>query len=85
MKRRKQEVDTYEQNGSDFDNFVAVICKYVGIKKFAPTIVNEFIKKIIGHTSEKVDGKRVQKADIVFDFVGEIKFLSATQSKRQGA
>ena len=27
----------------------------------------------------------VQKVDIVFNFVGEINFLSATQPKRQGA
>ncbi len=29
--------------------------------------------------------KRIQKVDIVFNFVGEINFLSATQPKRQGA
>ncbi|MDE7014939.1 MAG: hypothetical protein K2P19_09765 [Kineothrix sp.] len=29
--------------------------------------------------------ERVQKVDIVFHFVGEINFLSATQPKRQGA
>jgi hypothetical protein len=57
----------------------------VGIKELTPTIVNEFIKKIIVHAPEKVDGKRVQKVDIVFNFVGEINFLSATQPKRQGA
>ena len=56
--------------------------KYVGIKELTPAIVNEFIKKIIVHAPEKVDGKRVQKVDIVFNFVGEINFLSATQSKQ---
>ena len=40
-------------------------------------LTNEFIKKIIVHAPEKVDGKRVQKVDIVFNFVGEINFLSA--------
>ncbi len=43
------------------------------------------IFKLIVHAPEKVDGKRVQKVDIVFNFVGEINFLSATQPKRQGA
>ena len=69
---------------SDFDSF-AIIRKYVEIKELTPAIVNEFIKKIIVHAPEKVDGKRVQKVDIVFNFVGEINFLSATQPKRQGA
>ncbi len=85
IKADQQEVDIYEQNKSDFDSFAAIILKYVGIKELTPTIVNEFIKKIIVHASEKVDGKRVQKVDIVFNFAGKINFLSATQPKRQGA
>jgi len=85
VKADQQEVDTYEQNKSDFDSFAAIIRKYVGIKELTPTIVNEFIKKIIVHAPEKVDGKRVQKVDIVFNFVGEINFLSATSPKCQGA
>ena len=85
VKAEQQKVDTYEQNKSDFDSFSAIIRKYVGIKELTPAIVNEFIKKIIVHAPEKVDGNRVQKVDIVFNFIGEINFLSATQPKRQGA
>lgn len=36
MKRKKQEVDTYEQNKNDFDSFSAIIHKYVGIKELTP-------------------------------------------------
>ncbi|MFQ9662863.1 MULTISPECIES: DUF4368 domain-containing protein [Lachnospiraceae] len=85
VKSEQQEVDTYEQNKSDFDNFSAIIRKYVWIKELTPAIVNEFIKKIIVHAPEKVNGKRVQKVDIVFNFVGEINFLSDAQPKHQGA
>lgn len=53
VKSKQQEVDTYEQNKSDFDSISAIIRKYVGIKELTPTIVNEFIKKIIVHASEK--------------------------------
>lgn len=67
----QQEVDTYEQNKSDFDSFAAIIRKYVGITELTPTIVNEFIKKIVVHAPEKIDGKRFQKVDIIFNFVGE--------------
>ena len=82
---RKRDVNTYGQNKNNFDSFSVIIRKYVGIKEIARAIVNEFIKKIIVHAPEKVGGKRVQKVDIVFNFVGEINFLSATQPKRQGA
>lgn len=62
-----------------------IIRKYAGIKEDATAIVNGFIKKIIVHAPEKVGGKRVQKVDIVFNFVEEINFLSATKTDRQGA
>ena len=60
-KADRQEVDTYEQNKSDFDSFAAIIRKYVGIKELTPAIVNEFIKKIIVHAPEKWAGNGDRK------------------------
>ena len=79
----QKEVDTYEQNKSDFDSFAAVIRKYVGITELTPVIVNEFIKKIVVHAPEKIDGKRYQKVDIVFNFVGEIRLPADPQTKQK--
>lgn len=85
VKLEQQEVDTYEQIKSDSDSFAAIIRKYVGIKELTLAIVNELIKKIIVYAPEKVNGKRIQKVNIVFNFVREINFLSDPQSKPQGA
>ena len=81
----QREVDTYDQDKSDFDSFAAVIRKYVGITELTPTIVNEFIKKIVVHAPEKIDGKRFQKVDIVFNFVGEIHLPTDPQTERKEA
>ena len=83
VKAEQQEVDTYEQNKSDFDSFAAIIRKYVGITELTPTIVNEFIKKIVVHTPEKIDGKRFQKVDIIFNFVGEIHLPTDQQTEQK--
>ena len=83
VKTEQQEVDTYEQNKMDFDSFAAIIRKYVGITELTPTIVNEFIKKIVVHAPEKIDGKRFQKVDIVFNFVGEIHLPAEPQTKQK--
>ena len=85
VKADQQEVDTYEQNKSDFDSFTAIIRKYVGITELTPTIVNEFIKKIVVHAPEKIDGKRFQKVDIVFNFVGEIHLPTDPQTEQKEA
>ncbi len=81
----QKEVDTYEQDKNDFDSFVAIIRKYVGITELTPTIVNEFIKKIIVHAPEKKDVNRFQKVDIVFNFVGEIHLPTDPQMKQKEA
>ncbi len=79
----QQEVDTYEQSKMDFDSFAAIIRKYVGVTELTPTIVNEFIKKVVVHAPEKIDGKRFQKVEIVFNFVGEIHLPDEPQTEQK--
>ena len=72
-KTSREMVSTYEQDKADFDSFAAVIRKYVGITELTPTIVNEFVKKIIVHAPDKSSGHRRQKIQIIWNFVGELK------------
>lgn len=58
---------------TDFDSFAAVICKYVGMRELTPTIVNDFVKKIIVHALDKSSGHRRQKIEIVWNFIVELK------------
>ncbi len=83
VKTEQQEVDTYEKNKMDFDSFAAIIRKYVGITELTPTIVNEFVKEIVVHAPKKIDGKRFQKVDIVFNFVGEIHLPDEPQTEQK--
>ena len=85
VQTEQQEVDTYEQSKSDFDSFAVIIRKYVGITELTPAIVNEFVKKIVVHVPEKIDGKRFQKVDIVFNFVGEIFLPTDPQTEQKEA
>lgn len=73
VKTEQAAVDTYEQDRTDFDSFAAVIRKYVGIRELTPTIVNEFVKKIIVHAPDKSSGHRRQKVEIVWNFIGELE------------
>lgn len=73
VKAEKTAVDTYEQDRTDFDSFAAIIRKYVGIQELTPTIVNEFVKKIVVHAPDKSSGHRRQKIEIVWNFIGELE------------
>ena len=73
VKAEQTAVDTYEQDRTDFDSFAAIIRKYVGIRELTPTIVNEFVKKIIVHAPDKSTGHRRQRIEIVWNFIGELE------------
>ena len=42
-------------------------------KELTPTIVNEFVKKIIVHAPDKSSGHRRQKLEIVWTFIGKLE------------
>ena len=73
VKADREIVTTYEQDRADFDSFAAVIRKYVGIRELTPTIVNEFVKRIIVHAPDKSSGHRKQRIEIVWNFIGELE------------
>ena len=49
----REAVEIFEQDQADFASFAAIVRKYVGIRELTPTIVNEFVKKIIVHAPDK--------------------------------
>ena len=68
----REAVETFEQDQADFASFAAIVRKYVGIRELTPTIVNEFVKKIIVHAPDKSSGHRRQKIELVWNFIGEV-------------
>ena len=79
----QETVFTHEQDKENYMRFDAIVRKYVGIKELTPTIVNEFIKKIIVHAPDKPSGKRTQRVDIVFNFIGEIDLPDKPQMLKE--
>ena len=69
-----------EQESSDnFNRFMELIAKYIGIEELTPTIVNECVQKIIVHEADNSTGKRVQQIEIVFNFIGSIDLPATAQ------
>lgn len=60
-----------EEMDDSLDQFLALVKKYVEIPELTTTIVNELIKKIIVYAPDKLNGKRVQRIKIIFNFLGE--------------
>ena len=80
VKAWRDAVETFEQDQADFASFAAIVRKYVGIRELTPTIVNEFVKKIIVHAPDKSSGHRRQKIELVWNFIGVVNLPGAAQT-----
>ena len=80
VKTWREAVETLEQDQADFASFAAIVRKYVGIRELTPTIVNEFVKKIIVHAPDKSSGHRRQKIELVWNFIGEVNLPGDDQT-----
>lgn len=72
VERMKSEVTKGEEVTADFQAFLANVRKYTDITELMPTVLNEFISRIEVHAPEKIDGKRTQRIDIIYNAVGII-------------
>lgn len=52
-------------------------------KELTPTIVNEFVKKIIVHAPDRCSGHRRQKIQLVWNFIGEVNLPNGSQTVEQ--
>ena len=53
------------------ERFIAMVEKYEEVTELTPTIVNEYVHKIVVHIPDKSSGKRRQRIQIFFSFLGE--------------
>lgn len=68
-----------EETKDNFGRFLDLVSRYTNIEELTPTIVNEFIKKIIVHEADKSSGKRTQQIEIVYNFIGGLDFPEINQ------
>jgi len=52
---------------------VSAAYMYQDLKELDAETVNELIEKIVVHQAEKVDGKRTQKVEIHYRFIGQVQ------------
>ncbi len=79
----EKETTDFDRRQIDFNQFREIVRKYVGITELTATIVNEFVKKIIIHAPDKSSGHRVQKVQIIFNFIGEFTMQNDFADKKE--
>ena len=64
--------------GGRAEKFMKVVRKYTSFEELTPTLLREFVEKIVIHESEALDGKRRgklrrQEIEIYYSFVGKVE------------
>ena len=72
MQTITDELRTASDTEDDVRRFIGEIREYASITELDETILNRLIDKIIISAVEVIDGEKVQKVRIVYNFVGEI-------------
>jgi DNA invertase Pin-like site-specific DNA recombinase len=69
-------IDTYNTDSVRADKFIELVKKHTEFNEFTPTLLNEFIEKVIVHEAERVDGVRTQEIEIFLNFIGKFELPS---------
>ena len=74
VKVLRRELEAAKEQSDGTDKFLRLVRKYTEIIELTPEIVRTFIEKIIVHEKKKVDGKRRQTVEIIYNCVGAIPY-----------
>jgi DNA invertase Pin-like site-specific DNA recombinase len=72
IREAQKAISANRDANSNSAQFTKLIQNYFDVKELTTAILNELISKIVVHEREIVDGKREQKIDIYYNFVGII-------------
>ncbi|MDF2650763.1 MAG: Resolvase protein [Paenibacillus sp.] len=70
LKLLKEQLNQAESKGENTTRFLELVREYTDMKELTKPILNELIDKVVVFDDEKVGGKRVQRIDIYYRFVG---------------
>lgn len=65
------ELDSFNADSVKADKFIELVKKYTDFSELTPTMIHEFIEKIVVHEADKSSGERQQQVDIYLNFIGK--------------
>lgn len=81
IERLQAEIDRYNTDSVRANRFLELVKRHTEFNELTPTILNEFIEKVVVHEAVKIEGKRTMQVDIYLNFIG--KFDLPEQEDKQ--
>lgn len=73
----EQLLSTEKNDAMNVKQFLALVKKYTEVQELTAEIIREFVEKIYVYQAEKVDGHRVQKIKVIWNYIGELPNTSS--------
>lgn len=70
----REVVAAAEAQTVNIQSFMKIVKKYTEPTELNPTLLREFVEKVVVHALDKSNGHRVQRIDVHYNFIGEIDF-----------
>ena len=83
LERLQAEIDRYNTDSVRADRFLELVKRHTEFSELTPTLLNEFVEKVVVHEAVKIEGKRTMQVDIYLNFIG--KFDLPEQEAAQAA
>lgn len=72
-------IQAIKEKALNTEHFLKLVRKYTDIQKLDAEIIREFINKVIVFNAEKVNGRRQQKIQIVYNCIGTIDLMQQNE------
>lgn len=80
VKTLSDEIEHQEQESNNIERFIAKVHKYFDLQELTPDVLNDLVKHVEVYAPEKINGRRTQRIDIYYDFIGLLP-MSLLQTK----
>lgn len=64
LERLQAEIDRYNTDSVRADRFLELVKRHTEFTELTPTLLNEFVEKVVVHEAVKIEGKRTMQVDI---------------------
>ena len=83
--RLNAELATFQADNNRVDKFLDLVKRYTDFSELTPTMIAEFVEKIIVHEADKSIGEREQEVEIYLNFIGrfDVPILELTPEEME--
>ena len=83
IEKLQSEIDRYNTDSVRADRFLELVKRHTEFTELTPTLLNEFVEKVVVHEAVKVNGTRQQQVDIYLSFIGKFELPESEEEQEE--